>query len=297
MWRLADRQLDEFVGRRRVRVRQRVRRARSRCSSSPTCSACPKPTTRCSAPRWVPGAPGRRVGSTGDDGSAQPVGVPLRAVHRLRRRPAPRAARRRAHRTRDRDVPRRRRRPRSSTSCASPPTCSRPGRRRPCACSATALQMLGEQPELQQLLRDERDRIPNFVEESLRFESPVKGDFRLSRVPTTVGGVDIPAGTTVMVLNGAANRDPRRFEQPDEFRRRPRQRPPAHRVRPRHPHLPRRAARPRRGPRQHRAHPRPHARHPDLRSRARAARRPPLPVRADVHPARPASACTSSSPS
>jgi cytochrome P450 family 150 subfamily A5 len=36
-------------------------------------------------------------------------------------------------------------------------------------------------------------------------------------VPTTVGGVDIPAGTTLMVLTGAANRDPRRFECPAEF--------------------------------------------------------------------------------
>jgi cytochrome P450 family 150 subfamily A5 len=83
---------------------------------------------------------------------------------------------------------------------------------------ATALKLIGEQPDLQHLLRDERDRIPNFVEETLRAESPVKGDFRLSRVPTTVGGVDVPAGTTVMVLNGAANRDSRRFEQPGEFR-------------------------------------------------------------------------------
>jgi cytochrome P450 len=80
-----------------------------------------------------------------------------------------------------------------------------------------ALQLLGERPEVQELLRAERDRIPNFVEEMLRFESPIKGDFRLSRVATTVGGVDIPAGTTVMVLNGAANRDPRRFERPAEF--------------------------------------------------------------------------------
>jgi len=39
----------------------------------------------------------------------------------------------------------------------------------------------------------------------------------LSRVPSTLAGVDIAAGTTVMVLNGAANRDPRRFENPDEF--------------------------------------------------------------------------------
>ncbi|MBV8986423.1 MAG: cytochrome P450, partial [Acidimicrobiia bacterium] len=81
-----------------------------------------------------------------------------------------------------------------------------------------ALQLIGERPDLQQLLRDEPDRIPNFVEEALRIESPVKGDFRLSRVPVTVGGVDLPAGTTVMVVNGAANRDPRRFDQPDEFR-------------------------------------------------------------------------------
>jgi cytochrome P450 family 150 subfamily A5 len=80
-----------------------------------------------------------------------------------------------------------------------------------------ALHLMGERPDLQQLLRDERDRIPNFVEETLRFESPVKGDFRLSRVPTTVGGVDIPAGATVMVLNGAANRDPRHFDDPAEF--------------------------------------------------------------------------------
>jgi cytochrome P450 len=82
---------------------------------------------------------------------------------------------------------------------------------------SSAVKTLAEQPDLQQLLRRERDRIANFVEESLRTESPVKGDFRLSRVPVTVGGVDLPAGTTVMVLNGAANRDPRRFPDPATF--------------------------------------------------------------------------------
>jgi cytochrome P450 family 150 subfamily A5 len=82
---------------------------------------------------------------------------------------------------------------------------------------AAALQVVAERPDLQTLLRAERDRIPNFVEESLRTESPVKGDFRLARVPTTVAGVDIPAGTTLMVLNGAANRDPGRFDDPAEF--------------------------------------------------------------------------------
>jgi cytochrome P450 len=81
-----------------------------------------------------------------------------------------------------------------------------------------ALQFIGERPELQQHLREHLELIPSFVEECLRIESPVKGDFRVARVPTTVGGVDIPAGTTVMVLNGAANRDPRHFPNPDELR-------------------------------------------------------------------------------
>jgi cytochrome P450 family 150 subfamily A5 len=79
------------------------------------------------------------------------------------------------------------------------------------------LQIIGERPDIQEQLRNDRSLIPNFIEEALRIESPVKGDFRLSRVPTAVGGVDVPAGTTVMVLQGAANRDPRRFEEPDAF--------------------------------------------------------------------------------
>jgi cytochrome P450 family 150 subfamily A5 len=80
---------------------------------------------------------------------------------------------------------------------------------------AASLQYLAEHRDLQSRLRSERQRIPNFVEEMLRNEGPVKGDFRLARRATTVGGVEVPAGTTVMVLNAAANRDPRKFERPD----------------------------------------------------------------------------------
>jgi cytochrome P450 len=83
---------------------------------------------------------------------------------------------------------------------------------------SAALIIIAERPDLQQLLRDERDRIPAFIEETLRLESPVKSDFRLARTSTTLGGVHIPAGTTIMVANGAVNRDPGRFEQPGEFR-------------------------------------------------------------------------------
>jgi cytochrome P450 len=82
---------------------------------------------------------------------------------------------------------------------------------------SSAFKLIAEEPGLQLLLRNERDRIPNFIEETLRIESPVKGDFRLSRVPTTLGDVAIPAGTTVMLLNAAANRDPSRFDDPATF--------------------------------------------------------------------------------
>jgi len=80
-----------------------------------------------------------------------------------------------------------------------------------------AFQVIGERPDLQQRLRQDRRLIPNFVEECLRIEGPVKGDFRLAKKPTSLGGVDIPAGTFLYVSNSAANRDSRKFENPGEF--------------------------------------------------------------------------------
>ncbi len=43
--------------------------------------------------------------------------------------------------------------------------------------------MIGDRPDVQEQLRDDRSLLPNFIEECLRIESPVKGDFRMSRVP------------------------------------------------------------------------------------------------------------------
>lgn len=83
---------------------------------------------------------------------------------------------------------------------------------------AAALKHLAEHPELQDELRLHKDRIPAFIEEVLRMESPVKTDFRLTQRSTAIGGVEVRAGTPVMLLNGAANRDPERFECPHEFR-------------------------------------------------------------------------------
>lgn len=82
---------------------------------------------------------------------------------------------------------------------------------------AAALKHLAEHPELQDELRADGELIPNFIEEALRIESPVKTDFRLARRNTRIGDVDVPAGMPVMLLNSAANRDPERFECPHEF--------------------------------------------------------------------------------
>ena len=83
---------------------------------------------------------------------------------------------------------------------------------------ATCLKVLAENPELQDQLRDDRSLVTNFVEEALRFESPVKTDSRMVRHTTSLAGVELPAGTCVSIFLGAVNRDPRHFEAPAEFR-------------------------------------------------------------------------------
>jgi cytochrome P450 len=82
----------------------------------------------------------------------------------------------------------------------------------------TALQVIAERPGIQAALRADRTVIPNFLEECLRIESPVKSHFRLARTNTRLGDVEVPAGGMVMLLPGACNRDPNKFEEPNEFR-------------------------------------------------------------------------------
>ena len=82
----------------------------------------------------------------------------------------------------------------------------------------SSVRMLAERPDLQAQLRENPKLVGAFVEESLGMESPTKVDFRLARKTTTLGGVPIKAGSTLMLCLGAANRDPRKFKNPNEFR-------------------------------------------------------------------------------
>lgn len=83
---------------------------------------------------------------------------------------------------------------------------------------SSALRLLAERPDITEQLRADRSKIPNFFEEMLRTESPVKSDPRLVRKTTTLGGVELKAGTIVVMMPGAINRDPAKFDNPHEFR-------------------------------------------------------------------------------
>ena len=54
-------------------------------------------------------------------------------------------------------------------------------------------------------------------EEAIRFESPVQTFFRTATRPTALGGVPVDEGDKVLVFLGAANRDPRRWKEPDRY--------------------------------------------------------------------------------
>jgi cytochrome P450 len=79
-----------------------------------------------------------------------------------------------------------------------------------------AVRILADDPQLQEHLRQNAEQIPTFVEEALRLESPFRYLMRSVPKETTLGDVDIPAGATVLLLWGAANRDAAEFERPDE---------------------------------------------------------------------------------
>ena len=79
-----------------------------------------------------------------------------------------------------------------------------------------AVRVLAENQELQDGLREDHELIPRFVEEMLRLESPFRLHMRSVVNDTKLGAVDIPAGATLLLFWGAANRDPKAFPNPDE---------------------------------------------------------------------------------
>ncbi len=81
----------------------------------------------------------------------------------------------------------------------------------------SGMMLLLQRPELMDRMREDPTRIRNFIEECLRYETPVLHLWRVTTEDTELGGVKIPAGANVAVGYASANRDEKVFEESEEF--------------------------------------------------------------------------------
>jgi cytochrome P450 len=77
---------------------------------------------------------------------------------------------------------------------------------------------LARNPDQYDMIRADPDLIPLAVEEQLRVTTPIQNLYRYTRADYEIAGVTIPKGSRVLLLFGAANRDPLAFEEPDQYR-------------------------------------------------------------------------------
>jgi cytochrome P450 family 144 len=82
----------------------------------------------------------------------------------------------------------------------------------------SAAWVLATRPDIQQQVRDQPELLGAFLEEVLRYEPPFRGHYRHVVPDTTLCGVNLQAGSRLLLLWGAANRDPSHFDDPDQFR-------------------------------------------------------------------------------
>ncbi|MGX1616625.1 cytochrome P450 [Micromonospora chalcea] len=74
-----------------------------------------------------------------------------------------------------------------------------------------------EHPRAAAALAEHPEFAPGYVDELLRYDSPVQLTSRMSTAPARYGDVDLPPESWVIVMLGAANRDPRRYPEPARF--------------------------------------------------------------------------------
>jgi cytochrome P450 len=82
---------------------------------------------------------------------------------------------------------------------------------------ATGVVVLADFPAERARLVEDGSLWPNAVEELLRFDPPSHYQGRVTTRPASWHGVEVPSGAIVLLVNGAANRDPRAFDEPDRF--------------------------------------------------------------------------------
>ena len=82
---------------------------------------------------------------------------------------------------------------------------------------ANTLDILADRPDVWKALQADRKLVPRAFEEALRLSSPVQLFFRTTPRDVAIDGCLIPADSKVLLFFGAANRDPKRWEDPDSF--------------------------------------------------------------------------------
>jgi cytochrome P450 family 144 len=82
----------------------------------------------------------------------------------------------------------------------------------------SAAWVLATRRDIQQQVRDKPELVGVFLEEVLRYEPPFRGHYRHVVSDCTLCGVELPAGSRLLLLWGAANRDPSHFDNPNQFR-------------------------------------------------------------------------------
>jgi cytochrome P450 len=82
---------------------------------------------------------------------------------------------------------------------------------------SAAIRAFCEFPDQWELLRSDRSLVRNAFDESLRWDSPSRMAGRITTTDVDIDGITIPAGERCGLLFAAANRDPRRWDEPDRF--------------------------------------------------------------------------------
>ncbi len=82
---------------------------------------------------------------------------------------------------------------------------------------AAGVQLLIDNPDQQRQLREDPEHMLTFANEVLRLESPVQGLFRIVLEDTEIDGHDVPKGARIMLRYAAANRDPAKYDNPDDL--------------------------------------------------------------------------------
>ncbi|MEM0158357.1 MAG: cytochrome P450 [Thermoplasmataceae archaeon] len=82
---------------------------------------------------------------------------------------------------------------------------------------SNAVSVFIQYPSVFDVVKEDRSLLPQFIEEVLRFRSPVQSIFRVAVKDATISGTKVPSGSIIVPWIGSANHDEEIFESPEEF--------------------------------------------------------------------------------